>query len=187
MRYMRSIVFALAALSAGVLLPAPGQAQATPGQGDIVFVVPQRLLAAAPGAREAQQRLEQELDTLRVVVQRLESELDSMVTSYDQRQVMLSPEARRTLEDSIRVKQRTFQTRYLQLEQQAQARQAELLQPIMAQVRDVIEALRQERGYAMVLNADDSGIIAASPELDITQDVLQRLQSASAAGGGAAQ
>ena len=146
-------------------------------QGQIVFINSQQVIAAAPGAREAQSTLEREMGTLRTEVQGMEATLDSMMTSYEQRQVMLSPEARRQLQDEIRTRQREFQQRAQQMEQQAGARQAELLQPIMARVQHVIDALRAERGYALVLDAAEGGLISADPALDITQEVLTRLRA----------
>ena len=173
MKYMRMV----AAVVAMLMFAAGAEAQQAT-QGQIVFINSQQVIAAAPGAREAQTALEREMTDLRSQVQRMESTLDSMMTSYEQRQVMLSPEARREMQDSIRARQREFQGRAQQFEQQMQARQAELLQPIMARVQQVIDALRAERGYALVLDAAEGGLISADPALDITQEVLTRLRAA---------
>lgn len=181
---MRTIKVGLVSAVLAVMaawMPSPASAQA---QGEIVFVESQRILQAAPGARDAQQTLEQEIGALREQVQEMEQTLDSLVTAYDQRQVMLSPEAKRQMEEEIRGRQREFQTRAMQLERQAQERQSELLRPIMARVQRVIDELRQERGYAIVLDASEGGIISAAAERDITQEVLNRLQQASVAGQG---
>ena len=171
MKHIR--MFAAAAL---VMVATAAEAQQAT-QGQIVFINSQQVIAAAPGAREAQSTLEREMGTLRTEVQGMEATLDSMMTSYEQRQVMLSPEARRQLQDEIRTRQREFQQRAQQMEQQAGARQAELLQPIMARVQQVIDALRAERGYALVLDAAEGGLISADPALDITQEVLTRLRA----------
>jgi Skp family chaperone for outer membrane proteins len=81
------------------------------------------------------------------------------------------------MQEDIRTRQREFQSRAVQLEQQASQRQAELLQPIMARVQQVIDALRAERGYALILDAAEGGIISADSTRDITQEVLTRLRS----------
>ena len=173
---MKHIRMAAAAVAAVLVLAGGAKAQQAT-QGQIVFINSQQVIAAAPGAREAQSTLEREMGTLRTEVQGMEATLDSMMTSYEQRQVMLSPEARRQLQDEIRTRQREFQQRAQQMEQQAGARQAELLQPIMARVQQVIDALRAERGYALVLDAAEGGLISADPALDITQEVLTRLRA----------
>ena len=161
------------ALAAGLMVASGAEAQT---QGQIVYMNSQQVIAGAPGAREASATLEREMATARSEVQTMEQTLDSMMTSYEQRQVMLSPDARRELQEEIRGRQREFQQRAQQLEQQAGARQQELLQPIMARVQTVIDALRAERGYALVLDASEGGLISADPALDITQEVLTRLR-----------
>ena len=169
---MKHIRMAGAAMVA--LLAFTGGAEAQ--QGQIVYMNSQQVLAGAPGAREAQATLEREMGTARTEVQTMEATLDSMMTSYEQRQVMLSPDARRELQEEIRGRQREFQQRAQQLEQAAGARQQELLQPIMARVQTVIDGLRAERNYALVLDASEGGLISADPALDITQEVLTRLR-----------
>ena len=184
MTYGKRGVLALLTLMAAALLAGDVRAQQGPGQGAIVFIDSQQILAAAPGAREAQQTLEQEVGTLRQQVQQMETTLDSLMAVYDQRQVMLSPEAKRQMEEEIRAKQREFQGRAMQLEQQAQQKQAEVLQPIMANVQKVIDELRTERGWALVLDAAEGGIISASAEYNVTQQVVSRLRQATAQGQG---
>ena len=173
---MNRIGYGALVLAAALALPCNGEAQQTT-DGRIVFINSQQVVAAAPGAREAQQTLEREMGALRTQVQAMEQTLDSMMTAYDQRQVMLSPEARRQMQEEIRGRQREFQSRAAQMEQQAAARQAELIQPIMARVQQVIDALREERGYALVLDAAEGGLVSADPALDITQEVLARLRT----------
>ena len=163
----------IAALAATLVFAAGASAQ----QGQVVYINSQQIVAAAPGAREAQTTLESEMASMRTEVQQMEATLDSMMTVYDQRQVMLSPEAKRQMQDEIRTRQREFQQRAMQMDQQASQRQAELLQPIMARVQQVIDGLRTERGYALVLDAAEGGIVSADPSLDITQEVLNRLRS----------
>jgi len=169
-------MFHAAAAVVAVLMTTSGARAQAPAQ--IVFINSQEVLAGAPGAREAQSTLEQEMSQLRTQVQAMEQTLDSMMTVYDQRQVMLSPEAKREMQDEIRARQREFQGRAQQMEQQASQRQAELLQPIMSRVQEVIDALRVERGYALVLDAAEGGLISADPSLDVTQEVLTRLRAA---------
>jgi outer membrane protein len=60
-----------------------------------------------------------------------------------------------------------------------QARQAQLVKPIMERVQGVIEAIRTEDGYAMILDvgAQASVVVAADKRLDLTERVLARLKS----------
>ena len=55
------------------------------------------------------------------------------------------------------------------------------MQPILDRVKQAIEDVRIEGGYAMVFNADQgSAIVAMDKNLDITDRVLAKLRSSTA-------
>jgi len=107
-----------------------------------------------------------------------------MVAQYQQQQVMLSPEARTQRQQEINQKRMDFQQRTAELEQAAQRRQQELLQPIYDSVRNVLETVRQEEQYTMIFDVAAGALIAADTTLNITSQVLQRLLAQSPAPGG---
>ncbi len=59
-----------------------------------------------------------------------------------------------------------------------QQRQMELVKPIMDQIRKVLDDIRQEDGYAFILDAGSEAgvIVAADRNLDITEKVIARLK-----------
>jgi len=181
-----SILRSTAFLAAVLFLAGPVAAQSgaaggqdgPPPQGtQYVFINSQALLAQAPGATEAQQTWARELNEYRGEVESLRAELDSLQQAYQQQEEMLSQDARERRQQEIVEKQQELQQRAQELEQRAAQRQQELLNPILADVRSVIEEIRQERGYAMVFDAASSGLLAADPSLDITEMVVSRLQA----------
>jgi Skp family chaperone for outer membrane proteins len=54
----------------------------------------------------------------------------------------------------------------------------------MDKITAVIETMREEGNYALILDVAAGSIISADPSLDLTQEVLRRLQAASPAPGG---
>ena len=80
-------------------------------------------------------------------------------------------------EAAIREKEGAYRQRIAQMENQAGRRQQELVEPIMRQIKDVIEALRQEGNYSVIFEVGPgSNIIAADPALDLTNEVIGRLR-----------
>lgn len=131
----------------------------------------------APGAREAQARFEQEMATYRSEVQRLGEELQTMISQYEQQQMSLPVEARQAREAAIREKEGAYRERVSRLENEAGRRQQELVEPIMKQINEVIENLRQEGSYSFIFDiGPGSNIIAADPALDLTRTVIARLR-----------
>jgi len=58
----------------------------------------------------------------------------------------------------------------------------ELVKPIMDQIRKVLDEIRQEDGYAFILDAGSEAgvIVAADRNLDITEKVIARLKPVTA-------
>lgn len=172
-----------ACLLAGVLvvamtagLEAQQDGQQPPAEAEFVYIDSQQLLQEAPGATEAQKQWQQEMSEYRSEIEQLRSELDSLQSEYQQQQGMLSEDAREERRQEIAEKQQQLQERARELEQEAGQRRQELLAPILDEVRSVIQEIRDEQGYTMVFDAAASGLLAADPELDITDRVVQRLE-----------
>jgi outer membrane protein len=174
MRNVFTTVFAVAGLT---MIAVPAAAQA-PKLG---FVDSGRIIAEAPGAKEAQATFEKDMDRYRAQLKGMEDSLKTLMSDYEAKQVMLSPEAKKTREDVIRQKQGAYQQRAAQLEDQANRRQGELVEPIMSKINAVLMDLRKEGGYAIIFDVSKGGIVAADSALDLSAEVLKRLKATSTA------
>ena len=178
---MRRISFAVLALAFFLLAAGAAEAQAP----KIGYINSQEILANAPGATEAQRAFEEDLAQYESEAQRLQAELQRMQQELEQQRLTLSPEARANREEQIRQKAQEAQQRMEQLDQMAAQRRQELVQPVMDQISDVIEQVREEGGYSFVFDVAAGAIVAADPTLDLTDEVIRRVQAdtAGAAGG----
>ncbi len=143
----------------------------------IAYINSQEILANAPGAQEAEEQFNQDMASYSAEAQQLQEELNRMQQQLQQQQLSLSPEAKANREQQIRQKATEAQQRMQELDQQAAARRAELVQPVMDQINVVIETIREEGNYALILDVAAGAIISADPTLDLTQEVLRRLQA----------
>lgn len=171
MRIVYSGLFVLAGLLA---FQAPTSAQ-TPKFG---YVDSQRILNETPGAEDIQQQLQQEAQRVQSQLQALSDSLNKMVTAFQQRQAMLSEEARQQQEQQIRAAQDSLNRQAAQIQQQAQQKENELLQPFLRQIEEVIDQFRREEGYAMIFDVASPGVISADAALDVTSQIIERLKAA---------
>lgn len=171
---MRTLTTSLFTAAAVALAAVPVSAQDAP---NFAYINSQRIIQEAPGAQEARQAFERDMAEYQAELQQLEEELKGMMDEFEQRQVMMSPEARQNRQQEILQKQREYQQRAEELQERAAQRQNELVEPIMNRIQTVIEELRQERGYTMIFDAAGGALIAADPALDITEEVLSRLRA----------
>jgi outer membrane protein len=160
-----------------LLFASTGQAQTVVKIG---YIDSQAILNQDPSARAAQQQFEQDMTRYRAEVDQMGQELQDLIDRYEQQSSMLSEEAKTNRQEEIRLKQTEYQQRISELEQQAGARQAELVQPVMERINAVIRA---DGGYSMIFDVAAQGIIAADPALDLTAEVIRRLQAGAATTG----
>lgn len=177
---MRRTSFALMALA---LLVSAGAVEAQTLK--IAYINSQEILVNAPGAEAAQQQFDQEMAGYQNEVSQLETELQNLETSLQQQQLTLSPEAKANREQQLQAKFQEYQARTAQLQELANERRAALIQPVMDNITAIIEELREEGAYSLILDVAAGSIIAADPALDITQDVITRLTATGDGQGGA--
>ncbi len=176
---MKRILFALALVLA---VPAAASAQVP----KIGYINSQSILADAPGAKEAQTQFDTDMASYKAEVTQMATDLENLVKQYEQQQAMLSPAAKQTRETDIRTKQQAYQDRLSAIDQRAAARQQELVQPVMDRINAVIEAYRAEQGYALIFDVASGGVVAASPTLDLTSEIVRRLQAGATGAAGPA-
>ena len=161
-------------------LAAAGTAEAQ--QARIAYVNPQALFAAAPGRVAAESLFRKETESFRAELTKMNDALNAAITDYQKSEARLTAADKERRQRAIAAKEDSLRERQQQLEQQANQRQAELMAPIMESVRKVLEDIRAEDGYAMILSAEPgaSPILAADKNLDITERVVARLRTIAA-------
>lgn len=188
---MRSFVRAGAAL----LMAAPfGSLMAQAAPVRIAYVNSRDILNSAPGAAVAQGILQREVAAMEAQVKRMSDSLDALTSAFNKDQATLVGEKRDARLKAISDRQGEYQQRFQALQAQAQDRETELMQPVLDQVKLVLEDLRVEMGYTFIFDIAQGGtIVAADKNLNISDRVIAKLRGMpvptvlqSAAGSGAA-
>jgi outer membrane protein len=168
------------ALVTSLIVAGAASAQApTAAQAKIAYINSAQLLREAPGRAEAEAQFEREVGVYRQQIQRMDDSLRTLVASFERDAPKLDSAARETRRRSVGQREVEYQTRARGLDSTMQARQAQLVKPIMERVQGVIEAIRTEDGYAMIFDvgSQTSVVVAADKKLDLTERVLARLKS----------
>lgn len=170
----------VAATVAALTLSMAGILAAQAGGPKIVYVNSQKIIAQAPGRADAEAQFQKEMDQYKAQVQKMGDSLQTMVADYQKAEPTLSQSVKATRTKDLRDRQQAYQQHVQQLEQTAQQREAELVRPIMEQINKIIEQVRTENGYAFILDAGSQAgvVVAADSSLDITDQVIKRLQAA---------
>jgi len=91
---------------------------------------------------------------------------------------MLSATNRATRRKELETKNEQLQTRAREIQQRMGQRERELLQPMQERLSAIIDGIRAESNYTMIidLGAQGLGIVTYDKSLDITQRVVARLR-----------
>lgn len=150
----------------------------------IGYIHVQEVMAQYPPAQAAFDQLEGAGDRWTGELQRLRDALGQAAAEYEQQQMSMTPEARAARERELAAQQTAIFNREQQIRDEAEQLQGDLLQPIMDEITAVIEEIRVEAGYALILDAGSNAILAADESLNLTQEVITRLEEKGATGGG---
>jgi outer membrane protein len=137
-----------------------------------------QILQRAPGSSAIQAQLTKERNDAQASVSRMQDSLRAMYDGYLKAQATLTAPQKEQREKAIQAKQAEFDQKVGQMEQDMQKRQTDLIQPLMTQIREVLDAIRNEEHYTFIFDVgNDPGlIVAADKNLDITDRVIARLK-----------
>lgn len=168
--------------------PAPAPATPPPAPrpfpegAKIAYVVLQRIAnesaegkAASARIQALQQKKATELSDKQKQVQTIQAKLDKEGT-------VMSPTAQADLAKQAEKLNTEIQRFTQDAQQELQELQQQLQQQFEARVSPVLEEVRKEKGLHFVFNGPDSGLVAADPGLDISAEVIKKLDSKPPAG-----
>jgi outer membrane protein len=160
--------------------PPPPSASGSVPTARIAYVNLQEVLRRTPGYVAAESTYRKIVTGYQGELQRLQQQLDSAVQAFDQQSIALSPAARQAKQKDLQAMQQRMVQRQQALQDSAQAKEDELMQPLRSRINSIIQGIRAEQNYSFIIDADAGGgfLLAADPALNITARVLQRLSQA---------
>jgi len=163
----------LAALTvAAMAVPAAAQTK-------VAFVDTRKILQEMPSRNQIEARLRTEIDALGSREKVMVDSLNAMLNSFQKDSATLS-QADRTKRFT---EMQAFDARYRDtlevLQQEAQAKQAEAMQPLFDQIREALEMVRAAEGYAMIfdMGAQANPVVAMDKNLDLSDKVIARIRT----------
>ncbi len=137
------------------------------------------ILRNIPAYESANQEIEQSSKEWQDEIEKLAGEAKSMYESYQKTASTLT-DAQRTAKEEAIVNKETdiaeLRRQYFGPSGELAKLQEELMRPIQDAIYDAVKEIATEKGYAVVTDrASATSIIFASPEIDISDEVLARL------------
>ncbi len=178
---MSSNVRATAIALATTVLSSVAQAQGA-SCTKLGYVNPQALMEAAPGRVAAESLLTKEGQVYQGQLQKMQDSLNGLLQKYQKEEPTLSATAKETRQKSLQAMESELQQKNSQFQQQFDARKNEVMAPITDVVKKVLDDIREEGCYAMILMSEpgQSVIASADKNLDVTDKAVSRLRATKA-------
>ena len=137
------------------------------------------ILKNVPAYERANEQLTQVAKKWQAEVEALNTEAQTMYKNYQNEVVFLSQEQKKARQDAIMGKEKEaseLKKKYFGPEGELYKKRTSLMTPIQEEIYNAVKDISDLRGYSLVLDrASDSGIIFASPKIDISNEVLSKL------------
>lgn len=155
---------------AAIALPAGAQ------QG-MAFVDVQNLMLNSSRGQEIQRQLKTEFAAPIAEMRSKEEALGALGSRIASQSATLSAEALEKLRREYQDLQLQLKRLTQDVENGAQQRKTELFGVLEKDLMELIEEIRREKGLGLVFAREASGIIASDPTLNLTDEVMQRLNT----------
>jgi len=172
MRSLRILVATLALCASPVIVPvleSPAQAEVK-----IAVVDFQSAINQVKDGIAAKGRLEGMFSAKKQAIDDMEKKLQSMQDDYQKQSMVLSDSARAAKEQEIMQLQNQYQQTYMQSQQDMQDAYAKEMDGLIGKMRVIVEGIGKERGYTLVLEATEGGVVYSADTIDITSEVVKR-------------
>ncbi len=137
------------------------------------------ILKNVPAYERANEQLNQVSKKWQAEIEALNTEATTMYKNFQNEAVFLSEQQKKDRQEAIMKKEKEASDRkrkYFGPEGELFKKRTSLISPIQEEIYNAVKDISELRGYSLVLDrASDTGIIFASPKIDISNEVLQKL------------
>jgi outer membrane protein len=182
MKHVSSLVIALvmalgAAAVARAQAPAAPPAAAPAGQASglqrIAFIDVQRVLARSASGVAAREQLERDKATMQKEMDAKRVELEKLRDELDKKGALLTADVRREKQEMFERKRRDAARLADDFQKELEKKESLLLQKVLQEVSGIIDRIGKERGYYLIVEKRGAGVVYASAEADLTDEVIR--------------
>lgn len=138
------------------------------------------ILSNIPAYERANEQLTQVSKRWQAEVEAVDNEAKNLYKNYQNEAVFLSEAQKTEREEAIVAKEKEaseLKKKYFGPEGELYKKRVALLEPIQEEVYNAVKGVAQTKGFQLILDraSEGAGIIFASPNIDISNEVLSKL------------
>ena len=156
----------------------PAPAAALPASSRIAYIDVQRVLARSSAGVAAREQLEREKSAMQKEMDGKRQELEKLRDELEKKGPLMQPEARREKTETFERKRRDAARMMDDFQKELEKKEQTLLQRVLQELSGVIEKLGKDKGYYMIVEKRGASVLYASPDADLTDEVINAYNQA---------
>ncbi|MDH7500051.1 MAG: OmpH family outer membrane protein [candidate division NC10 bacterium] len=171
---MKRWIFKVGLLAAGVALcmVTLSEAKAVADSPRLATVDVQRLLLESKAGKQAKEKVEAERNLKQKEITAREEEINKLQRELEKQASILSEAARKEKQDGIDRKMRDLRRTYDDFSRDLQKKEGELVRDLLKEVGGIIRDYAKEKGYTLILEKGQAGILYSADEIDLTKEII---------------
>lgn len=133
----------------------------------------QKALQSVDSGKKAKAQLEKEFNTKKKELDAEEAAIRKMTEDFKKQSMVLSDDAKHKKESEIQDRVAKFRELYGKSQMEIQGRERELTEPLIQKLKGVVEEIGSSRGYMMIFEKNENGIIYSTVKDDLTEEVIK--------------
>lgn len=153
-------------------MQAASAADAPPSK--VAFMHMQKAIQSVGEGKKAQATLKKEWDERRAKLEAEGKKMQDAVENFRKQGMVMDEKSRRDKEMELNKQFEALKVMEQRLGQEFQKRDMEISEPIIKKIRSIVASISKEKGYTLVLDGNESNVIYAQDQDDITDEVIKR-------------
>jgi len=157
--------------------PAPAAAPSPASSTRIAYIDVQRVLARSSAGVAAREQLEREKSVMQKEMDGKRQELEKLRDELEKKGPLMTADARREKQETFERKRRDAARMMDDFQKELEKKEQSLLQRVLGELSGVIEKVGKDKGYYMIVEKRGASVLFASPDADLTDEVIRAYDS----------
>lgn len=149
-------------------------AQANETSAGIGYVDIRKALETVEAGKNAKAQLEKEVQSKQQELEKAKASFQKEYEGFEKKAAILNESAKATKQAELQKKYMELQKNMADSQMELQKRDRELTEPIVTELKSIIEVLAKEKNYGFVLEKNEGGVLYAQASSDLTASLIER-------------
>lgn len=143
----------------------------------VAYVDLQKALQSVEAGRNAKEQLEKEVTAKRTSLEKMQQGLQQEAEQFEKKAAIMNDGAKAAKQAELQKKFAEFQKNAAESQMELQKRERELTQPLITELRQIIEGIGKEKAYQLILEKNEGAVLYAEAGSDLTEQVVEKFNA----------